>query len=92
MAARRFSLPAMQREQVIAAVDQALAEQLGMSTQDVDAAASQGLDALGLDSHGLVRVLLAIEQALNLEQELDVPDEALESPATLRAGVCSAVM
>jgi acyl carrier protein len=48
-----------------------------------------GLDALGLDSHGLMRVLLDLERALGLPSGFELPDHALESPATMVAGVAA---
>jgi acyl carrier protein len=45
---------------------------------------------LGLDSHGLLRVLLDIEQQLGLK-DLDLPDDALVSPATMVTGVTAQV-
>ena len=65
---------------------QALGEQLGLGADVVAARADEDLEALGLDSHGLMRVLLALEQALGCD-ELELPDEALASPRTLAAAV-----
>ena len=55
------------------------------------AQSGESLDRLGLDSHGLMRVLLDIERELKLATSLELPDEALENPATLAAGVAQAV-
>jgi acyl carrier protein len=77
-------------DRVAEAVFAALARQLGRSVADIRAAADQGLDVLGLDSHGLLRVLLDIEQQLGLK-DLDLPDDALVSPATMVTGVTAQV-
>ena len=49
------------------------------------------LEDLGLDSHGLLRVLLEIERGLSLASSLNLPDEALESPRSLIDGVVGVV-
>jgi len=73
------------------AVYTALARQLNLPQAQLRARAGEGLDALGLDSHGLMRVLLEIEQTLGLPAGgLDLPDQALESPATMVEGVAAA--
>ena len=73
------------------AVFRALAKQLNLPEAQLRARANDGLDALGLDSHGLMRVLLEIEQALGLPTgSLDLPDQALESPQTMVDGVAAA--
>ena len=72
---------------VAAVVMRVLAEQLRFSGEELDRRRDEGLDRLGLDSHGLMRVLLDIERALELTQSLEVEDEALGTPATLVAGV-----
>ena len=73
------------------AVFRALAKQLNLAEADLRARAGDGLDALGLDSHGLMRVLLEIEQALGLPTgSLELPDQALESPRTMIDGVTAA--
>ncbi|MBA3710039.1 MAG: hypothetical protein H0W83_14615 [Planctomycetes bacterium] len=66
----------------------ALAAQLGIPAADLVRRQDDGLDRLGLDSHGLMRVLLDVERALGLPS-LDLDDAALESPATLVAGVAA---
>lgn len=73
------------------AVFRALARQLNLPEAQLRARAADGLDALGLDSHGLMRVLLEIEQGLGLAAgALELPDAALESPASMVAGVAAA--
>ena len=47
--------------------------------------------SMGALDHGLMRVLLDIERELKLPTRLELPDDALESPASLAAGVVSAV-
>ena len=79
-------LPRMSKN-VAAVVMRVLAEQLRFSGEELDRRRDEGLDRLGLDSHGLMRVLLDIERALELTQSLEVEDEALGTPATLVAGV-----
>ncbi len=76
---------------IIDAVYGALAKQLNLTSEDLARRAGDGLDAMGLDSHGLLRVLLEIERRLGLAASLDLPDSALESPATLAAGVAAVV-
>ncbi len=73
------------------AVFGALARQLNLSGDDIVRRAGDGLDAMGLDSHGLLRVLLEIERRLGLAASLDLPDSALENPTTLAAGVAAVV-
>lgn len=79
----------MDRARIDDAVTAALAAQLALAPEAVEA--ERSLEDLGLDSHGLMRVLLAIEEALGLDQELELPDEALDTPTTLAAGVAAAV-
>jgi acyl carrier protein len=67
----------------------ALASHLRLTPAVVSARQDDSLEALGLDSHGLMRVLLDIEKALGLTTSLELPDEALESPRTLAAGVAA---
>ncbi len=81
----------MERSRIDAVVYASLGRQLGLEPAAVAAAAQRPLEDLGLDSHGLMRVLLAIEEGLGLEQELDLPDAALATPASLAAGVATAV-
>ncbi|MBA2481377.1 MAG: hypothetical protein H0V44_12005 [Planctomycetes bacterium] len=76
-------------DRVSAAVFAALAGALGLTADEVARRRAEGLDRLGLDSHGLMRVLLEIERVLQLPA-LDLADSALESPATLAAGVAAA--
>ncbi len=73
-------------DRIADAVYAALARQLGREPATVQAEAQRSLEELGLDSHGLMRVLLDIEGALGLT-DLDLPDEALASPATMVTGV-----
>jgi len=75
-------------ERIADAVYAALARQLGCEPAALRAAAARPLEELGLDSHGLMRVLLDIEGALGLSN-LDLPDEALASPAAMVAGVAA---
>jgi len=77
-------------ERIAAAVYAALGRQLGVEATVIAAAAQRSLEELGLDSHGLMRVLLDIEQQLELK-DLDLPDEALTSPAAMIAGVAARV-
>ena len=69
----------------------ALARQLKVPAERLQAQSGESLDRLGLDSHGLMRVLLDIERELKLSTSLELPDDALENPATLAAGVAQAV-
>jgi acyl carrier protein len=78
-------------DQIVAAVHAALGRQLKLNVEQICAKVTTSLDALGLDSHGLMRVLLDIERELKLPTSLDLPDEALESPQSLAAGVVAAV-
>jgi len=71
------------------AVFAALAQQLGLPPAALRARQHEGLDALGLDSHGLMRVLLAIEQGLALPPGLELADDALATPASMVAGVAA---
>jgi len=81
----------MDPQRVTTTVREALARQLGLSPAAVAEADTTSLDELGLDSHGLMRVLLAVEDTLALERELDLPDEALDTPQSLCDGVRAAV-
>ena len=78
-------------EPIIDAVYAALARQLKVPAERLRAQSGEPLERLGLDSHGLMRVLLDIERALQLSTSLELPDEALESPASLASGVVQAV-
>lgn len=73
------------------AVYAALSRQLQLAPDDLRRREGEPLDRLGLDSHGLMRVLLDIERALALPTSLELGDEALATPATLVAGVSAAV-
>lgn len=79
-------LPRMSKN-IPAVVMRVLAVQLRLSGEELARRRDEGLDHLGLDSHGLMRVLLDIERELELSQSLEVADEALNTPATLIAGV-----
>jgi acyl carrier protein len=68
----------------------ALARQLQVPVEELAGRQQEALDRLGLDSHGLMRVLLDIERALKLPASLQLDDAALATPATLVAGVASA--
>jgi len=70
------------------AVYRALARQLGCAREELAQSADSDLETLGLDSQGLLRVLLDIEPALGLD-ELDLPDEAYATPATLARAVAA---
>ena len=72
---------------VQALVEQALRSRLALAALDPD----RPLDQLGLDSHGLMTVLLEVERALGLSTPLDLPDEALASARTLGAAIAQAV-
>jgi acyl carrier protein len=78
-------------EQIAQTVVAALAKQLNLPANQVRARESDRLEDLGLDSHGLLRVLIEVERSLALASSLNLPDEALESPRTLIAGVAGAV-
>jgi acyl carrier protein len=69
----------------------ALSRQLKVAVERLRSQSGESLDRLGLDSHGLMRVLLDIERELALSASLELPDEALENPATLVTGVRQAV-
>lgn len=71
------------------AVFGALSRQLQMPKEQLVLREREGLDRLGLDSHGLMRVLLDIERELKLASSLELDDAALENPATLVAGVAA---
>jgi acyl carrier protein len=76
-------------DRVAAAVFAALGRQLGQPGEAIAARANEGLDVLGLDSHGLMRVLLDLEQALGLSG-LELSDDALATPASMVHGVAAA--
>jgi acyl carrier protein len=76
---------------ISATVYAALSRQLRMKPEDLGRLQGESLERLGLDSHGLMRVLLDIERELKLPSSLELPDDALESPSTLAAGVVAAV-
>ena len=76
-------------ERIATAVFAALGRQLGQPAEAVQARANEGLDVLGLDSHGLMRVLLDIEQALGVS-DLQLADDALATPASMVFGVVAA--
>lgn len=76
---------------VAQAVYTALSKQLSLAVEQVRSRQNESLERLGLDSHGLLRVLVEVERDLALEKSLDLPDEALESPATLVSGVATAI-
>lgn len=78
-------------ERIEQAVQVALARQLRLDVSSLVKRADEGLDRLGLDSFGLMRVLLDIEKSLDLKQPLELPDAALATPATLVAGVVAAL-
>lgn len=78
-------------EAIVATVYAALGRQLKLDVARIQAQAEESLDRLGLDSHGLMRVLLDIEKELKLPDSLDLPDDALENPRTLAEGVVQAV-
>jgi acyl carrier protein len=73
------------------AVFAALSRQLRVPDAELRRQSGETLERLGLDSHGLMRVLLDIERELKLAGSLDLPDDALENPATLVRGVMSAM-
>jgi hypothetical protein len=75
---------------VTAAVYAALSRQLQLPLAELERRSQEGLDRLGLDSHGLMRVLLDIERALRLPTSLQLDDAALATPASLAAGVTAA--
>ena len=79
------------RTRIVLTVQTALAEQLGLTLDELIVRTDDGLDRMGLDSHGLMRVLLEIEKALDLQVPLELADEALSTPATLIAGVVEVV-
>jgi len=66
---------------------EALARHLGLPLAELVRRKDEDLGQLGLDSHGLMRVLLDIEKALKLPASLELDDAALATPATLQAGV-----
>jgi acyl carrier protein len=78
-------------EMVSEAVFAALSRQLRMPVAELRRQEDTSLDRLGLDSHGLMRVLLDIERELKLSASLELADDALESPATLARGVATVV-
>lgn len=69
-----------------------MSEQVGLTVDELVARTDESLDRLGLDSHGLMRVLLEIERALDLKVPLELADEALSTPTTLIAGVVEIVV
>lgn len=76
---------------IASTVRTALAEQIGLTVDELVTRSDESLDRLGLDSHGLMRVLLDIERALDLQVPLELADEALSTPTTLIEGVVGAV-
>jgi acyl carrier protein len=78
-------------ERIAETVVAALAKQLNLSASEVHSRDRDSLENLGLDSHGLLRVLIDVERALALPKSLNLPDEALESPRALIAGVAGAM-
>jgi hypothetical protein len=80
--------PGSMTDAIADAVFAALGSQLGLPADEVARRRGEGLDRLGLDSHGLMRVLLEVEKALRLPT-LDLADAALASPETLAAGVAA---
>jgi acyl carrier protein len=78
-------------DHIATAVFAALSRQLRVPDAELRRQGSETLERLGLDSHGLMRVLLDIERELKLPASLDLPDDALENPATLVRGVVAAV-
>ncbi len=78
-------------DNIVATVYAALGRQLKVEADKIREQADTGLDELGLDSHGLMRVLLDIERDLQLSSSLELPDDALESPRTLADGVVQEV-
>ena len=78
-------------ESIADTVYAALSRQLKVPAERLRTQSGESLERLGLDSHGLMRVLLDIERVLKLSTSLELPDEALESPATLASGVAQAV-
>ena len=78
-------------ESIAAAVYAALSRQLKVPAERLRAQSGESLERLGLDSHGLMRVLLDIERELKLSTSLELPDEALENPASLASGVAQVV-
>jgi acyl carrier protein len=77
---------------IISVVYAALGRQLKQDAAKMKAQETVSLEQLGLDSHGLMRVLLDIEKELQLPTSLELPDEALENPATLARGVVQVVV
>jgi len=69
------------------AVYRYLARQLGMAEEALRASAERDLEELGLDSHGLLRVLLDVEADCELPEHLDLEDAELATPTTLAAAV-----
>jgi acyl carrier protein len=65
----------------------ALSAQLSLTPEQVSQRAQEDLGALGLDSHGLMRVLLEIEKALGLARSLELDDAALATPQSMLDGV-----
>jgi acyl carrier protein len=82
---------AVMTDRIADTVYAALGRQLKLPAERVQAQSGESLERLGLDSHGLMRVLLDIERELKLTTSLELPDEALENPATLAAGVAQVV-
>ena len=78
-------------ESIADTVYAALSRQLKVPTERLRTQSHESLERLGLDSHGLMRVLLDIERVLKLSTSLELPDDALENPATLASGVAQAV-
>jgi acyl carrier protein len=78
-------------ESIADTVYEALSRQLKVPAERLRTQSNESLERLGLDSHGLMRVLLDIERVLKLSTSLELPDDALENPATLASGVAQAV-
>jgi acyl carrier protein len=65
----------------------ALATHLQMPVDELARRREEDLGLLGLDSHGLMRVLLEIERVLGLSSSLELADAELATPASMVAGV-----
>ncbi len=73
-------------DSVATVVFTALSSLVGVDVRDRP---DEDLAVLGLDSQGLLRLLLEVERALGLPP-LDLPDAAFTSPATLVAAIRAA--
>jgi acyl carrier protein len=79
---RREKKPGMSKEEIYAKVKKIVADQLSVAAEDVKPEASFAND-LGADSLDVVELVMALEE----EFDIEIPDEAAESIATVQSAV-----